>query len=211
MSEKQAESIRSRAPAAWSALAMAAIAVAVFALFRSSQVLSPAVKSWSPNVPVGFEQGPSLHGEPAIGAGGGEVVVAWVDSRDSVPDIYARGLKGGLPASDRRVSDPGPHFDAHDDTAPAIVVGPGGRAYAVYTDGDAVLLARYDIASGRWVSHTQVTPSGLPWYARPNAPDLASDGNDNLIVVWEDYRNADPSDPAILALISTRRAAKAAP
>jgi hypothetical protein len=176
---------------------LGATALAAGALFQLSDRPAAPGKAWTPNLPVTGSLGPSLRSAPSLGAGGGRVMLAWTDSRNTIPDIYSREIVAGddAGATERRLSDPAPRFDPLPDDASAMAVEPSGRAVAAYTDGENVMLARYDASARAWVSHTLVTPGNLPWFARPMYPTLASDGSGAILVAWEDYRNADPSNP----------------
>ena len=187
---RRSSALRAGAPVV--ALSLMAI-LAFVILLRTPHEAAPGA-SVSPNIPVTGDEGVTVQSDPSIGVGNGRVVVAWTDSRATLPDVYARVI--GSPQGDRRVSDPGPHYDTDRDHTPAVLVQPDGRAFAAFTRNGAIALARYDPAAGQWVSHTNVTPGGLPWYAQATYPALAGDGQGNLIVVWQDFRNADQGNPS---------------
>lgn len=158
-------------------------------------------RTWSAITPLDADPTPVLQSEPAVavnGAVGSEVtVVAWTDSRNAAPDVYAAVFASGSKIGDRRVSNIGPHFEVQRAHGSAVAVEPSGRAFAVYSDGRNVHLVRYDVGSGQWLSRTQVTAGLSEWWMLARYPHIASDGNGNLVIAWEDFRNADPNNGGV--------------
>lgn len=146
---------------------------------------------WSPATPISTEPAPALQSAPAIAMSGGAAVVAWTDSRNAIPDIYAATYANGNKVGERRVSNIGPHFDAQRAHGASVAVEPSGRAFAVFSDGQDIHLVRYDVASGQWLSRTRVTSGLDQWWAVARYPQVASDGNGSLVIAWEDFRNTD--------------------
>jgi hypothetical protein len=147
-------------------------------------------RTWSPATPISNDAAPALQSEPSIAINGNTAFVAWTDSRNAIPDIYAAAFVDGAKQPDRRVTNIGPQFDAQRAHGASITVEPSGRAFAVYSDGQDIYLARYDVASGQWLSRTQVTSGLDQWWAVARYPQIASDGSGNLVIAWEDFRNA---------------------
>jgi hypothetical protein len=148
-----------------------------------------ALRIWSPNVPISSEALAALQSEPAIGVSGNTTFLAWTDSRNSVPDIYTNVTTNDTRASDKRVTNSTPNMHLEAGFHPSLVVEPSGRAFVVYAETQRIMMARYDIASSRWVSRTMVNASDQ-WEHVARYPSIGSDGNGNLVVVWEDFRNA---------------------
>jgi hypothetical protein len=146
-------------------------------------------RTWSPSVPMTVDNAPSAQSEPAIASTGNHVVVVWTDSRNAAPDIYASVMLNGNKPSDSRVSNIGPNFDTQRAFGASVTIEPDGRAFAAYSDGADVYLVRYDLASGQWLSRTRVNDDTHEWYQVARYPSLSSDGNGNVFIAWEDYRN----------------------
>ncbi len=147
-------------------------------------------RTWSPVRPISVESTPALQSAPAVAASGSIAFVAWTDSRNAVPDIYAARLVNGNKASELRVTNLGPHFDALRAHGASVFVEPSGRAFIAYSDGENIFLARYEVSAGQWLSHTQVTSGLDEWHQIARNPQIAGDGTGNLVIVWEDFRNA---------------------
>ncbi|BCX03191.1 MAG: hypothetical protein KatS3mg053_1129 [Candidatus Roseilinea sp.] len=163
-----------------------------------AQEFAPQVvvaRTWSSVKPISVEGVPALQSAPAVGASGNVAFVAWTDSRNAIPDIYAARLVNGNKVSESRVTNLGPHFEALRAHGASVFVEPSGRAFIAYSDGKDIFLARYEVSAGQWLSHTQVTSGLNEWHQIARNPQVVGDGMGNLIVVWEDFRNAtDESD-----------------
>lgn len=150
---------------------------------------APLAREWSPNVPVAALSAPALQSQPAIGINGASAVIAYTDSRNSAPDIYANVFSGATQAPDTRVSNLAPGINTDPSGHAAVAVDASGQAYIAYSDFEQIVLARFEPGSNTWFSRTLVSAgSGRSAVAR--APSMASDGNGVLLIVWEDYRNA---------------------
>ncbi|MCS6849427.1 MAG: hypothetical protein RMN52_17135 [Anaerolineae bacterium] len=146
-------------------------------------------RTWSAAKPIIVESTPALQSAPAIGISGDVAFVAWTDSRNAIPDIYAARLVNGSKVAESRVTNLGPHFEALRAHGASVFVEPSGRAFITYSDGKNIFLARYDVSAGRWLSHTQVTSGLNEWHQIARHPQIAGDGAGNLVIVWEDFRN----------------------
>lgn len=152
---------------------------------------------WSPSVPLATESLPSVQSEPSIGMSGNHTFVVWTDSRNTSPDIYASTMLNGAKPADSRVTNIGPWFDTQHAFGASVTVEPSGRAFAAYSDGEEIFVARYDVTSGQWLSRTQVTSGLNDWQQVAKYPAIASDGSGNLVIVWEDFRNADQANNSV--------------
>lgn len=154
----------------------------------------PLAPGWTEPIPLAPDGRPSLQSEPAVAIAGDRTVVGWVDSRNAVTDLYAMAWAGEQAGAETRVTHLSPHFDAGSSFQPAFAVEPGGRAFAVYADGEQIQLVRYDPAAGDWSDPAQVTQGLEGWHAVARAPQIVTDGAGNLVVAWEDYRNDVPDN-----------------
>jgi hypothetical protein len=119
-----------------------------------------------------------------------------------MPDIFASLYNGSTTTqSNARITGPtdtnenldGPS-DPKNDSSSSAVVESNGRAFVAYSTQDDIVLARREIsgsAAGTWVSRTAMSLGNEAWYADARSPSLVSTGGngDNLVVVWQDYRN----------------------
>lgn len=151
-------------------------------------------RKWSLALPLTTEAAPALQSEPAIAMNGLFTAIAWTDSRNTSPDIYAAVIGNNGNTANKRVTNIGPEFETQRAFGAAITVEPNGRAFAAYSDGENIFIARYDVASGQWLSRTRVTSGLNDWYQVARYPSIASDGNGNLVVAWEDFRNNNPDN-----------------
>lgn len=150
---------------------------------------APLAREWSPNVQVAALSAPALQSQPAIGVNGDHTVIAYTDSRNSAPDIYASVFSGGTQLADNRVSNLNPGITTDPSGHAAVAVEASGRAFVAYSDFEQIVLARYEPDSNTWFSRTLVS-SNTGWTGVARAPSMASDGNGVLLIAWEDYRNA---------------------
>lgn len=169
--------------------ALLAFACAVALMPRASAAPdAPEARQWSPSAPMAPVSAPSLQSEPSVALRGSRALVAYTDSRNSAPDVYASIYDGGTRAADSRVSNLAPDLADSPAAQGSAVIEASGRAFVAYSDGEQIWLARYDVAGNSWLSRTQVSPTGA-WNDIARAPSLAGDGNGALIVTWEDFRN----------------------
>jgi hypothetical protein len=150
-------------------------------------------RAWSPATPLTTETAPALQSEPAIAMSGAYTAIAWTDSRNTSPDIYAAVMNSNNTAN-KRVTNIGPAFETQRAFGASVAVEPSGRAFAAYSDGQNIFIARHDVATGQWLSRTQVTSGLNDWYQVARYPALATDGNGNLVIAWEDFRNNNPNN-----------------
>jgi hypothetical protein len=177
-------------------LTLAALPLAALAQAEKPE----APQAWSANVPLLGDLGVSVQSQPAIamaGVGpGANVLVSWTDERNTVPDIFASVYSNnavaqsnvrvtGRTEANENLDGPG---DPRDDSSSSAIVESSGRAFVAYSTVQDIVLARRDVA-GTWVSRTEMSLNNDVWYAHARAPSLASTGGDNLVVVWQDYRN----------------------
>ena len=120
--------------------------------------------------------------------------IGWTDSRNAAPDLYTLLWSGEQPQGEVRATNLTPTFDPQRAFGPAVTLEPSGRAFAVYADGEQIHLVRYDPVGRRWSAPTQVTQGLEGWHAVARYPQVASNGAGDLVVVWEDFRNADPEN-----------------
>lgn len=163
---------------------------------------APLAREWSPNVQVAALVAPALQSQPSIGVNGANTVIAFTDSRNSAPDIYASVFNGDAQTADNRVSNISPGITSDPSGHAAVSVDASGRAYVAYSDFEKIVLARYEPGSNTWFSRTLVN-TGSSWTGVARAPSMASDGNGVLLIAWEDFRNA--TDEARTADIYARK------
>jgi hypothetical protein len=170
------------------------VAVAASASLIASVVLTAArqqsenARTWSPAVPVAPITDASLQSGPSLSIAGDAIGLAFTDSRNSAPDVYANVTRAGTRASDARVSNATPTEYLRPGSQGVIAVEASGRAFVAFVDNERLKLARYDVAANSWLSNTTVSPPGQ-WWQSVSAPSIASNGNGGLIIAWEDFRN----------------------
>ena len=163
-----------------------------------------APTAWSANVPLFGDLGVSVQGQPALAMAGATVMVSWTDERNTMPDIftsvYSNGVVAqgntritGATASNDTLDGPS---DPKNDSASSAIVESSGRAFVAYSTQDDIVLARREssgVGAGTWVSRTEMSFGSDVWYADARSPSLVGNvGNaDNLVVVWQDFRNRD--------------------
>jgi hypothetical protein len=177
------------------------LTLAALPLVALAQTENPeAPQAWGANVPLFGDLGVSVQSQPALAMAGANVLVSWTDERNTMPDIFTSLYSNNAMAqSNARITGPtagdanldGPS-NPKNDSASSAVVESSGRAFVAYSTEDDIVLARRDIA-GTWVSRTEMSLGSDAWYADARSPSLVStSGNgDNLVVVWQDYRNRD--------------------
>lgn len=172
----------------WKVLSAAVVLVLVTLLTAPART---AVLGWTPNQRLFGSLGPSVQSEPSIGLGGSggtAWLVAWTDERNSVPDVYVNAATGATPlVANQRASDLS--GDAPEiDTSSAVLMDADGTAYIVYSTRQSVYMAKRR-PSGTVVSPTLASGERVTWNADAREPSAAGDGNGNLVVVWQDYRD----------------------
>ena len=174
-------------------LALAGLGAAAVAIATGARPAATDVRNWSASVPVAPFVEPSLQSGPSIAVRGDKSALAFTDSRNSGPDIYANVTTGSARAIDTRISNSAPRDVLRAATMPAVTVETSGRAFAAFVENSRIYLARYDIASNSWLSRTQVSPTG-EWYQTASAPSIAGNGSGALLIAWEDYRGTTDDD-----------------
>ena len=154
-----------------------------------AQHLAPnASRAWSPNQRVFDDLGISVQSEPAIATNGGQVLIAWTDERNTQPDIYANVSSGNTIAqANIRVTDEREHGVTFDN-APDTYIEANGRAFAVYSTQDDIVLARREVGDTEWLSRTLMSVGNETWYGDARRPSIGVNGN-TAVVIWQDYRN----------------------
>ncbi len=151
---------------------------------------APEERQWSALAPVAPPGAPSLQSAPSLSLAGDKALLAFTDSRNSAPDVYANLSNGGARDADRRVTNPTAGVNVRAHGFAAGVVEASGAAYLAYADDQKVYLARHDASTGLWYSRTLVSPGGSqPWSSSARTPHMAGNGAGSVIVVWEDFRN----------------------
>jgi hypothetical protein len=164
---------------------------------RSTQATpagQPPLPLWTAPSPVTQDGWPALQSEPVIATAGEHTLIGWIDSRNAAPDLYTAFWKNDQASAEARATNLTPHFDLQRPLGAAVAVEANGRAFAVYSDGEQIRLLRYDPAGARWSAPVQVTRGLSEWHAVARYPQIVTDGAGDLIIVWEDYRNANPAD-----------------
>ena len=179
------------------ALLVLALPLAVLAQGETPE----APTAWSANVPLFGDLGVSVQSQPALAMAGANVLVSWTDERNTMPDIFisvysnsvvAQGNTRitGATASNDRLDGPS---EPKNDSASSAIVESSGRAFVAYSTQDDIVLARREgsgVAVGTWVSRTEISLGNDSWYADARSPSLIGNA-DNLVVVWQDFRNRD--------------------
>ena len=152
---------------------------------------------WSANTRLFGDLGPSSQGEPVVALNGNTSLVAWTDERNSLPDIYAKvgGSAQSPDAAEKRIT--GPLSDdqwmdtavsPRPDTSASAQVEANGRAFVAYSTHASIVLARRE-PNGSWLSRTLMTEDRGTWYADAREPSLIANGGNDIVAVWQDYRN----------------------
>lgn len=129
--------------------------------------------------------------ETAAVADSGNVFVAWADTRDAEKHIYLQKMfYSGTSYSNSWASDV-KIVDKANASAPALAVLPDGSLYVAWSDnrsGDSdVYLQEINTADGSAVGGELTVSHGSAGTSQNN-PDIASDQEGSLYVVWEDNR-----------------------
>lgn len=171
------------------AIPVTLLALAVVAVCATP--VSTAIEGWSINTRLFASQGATLQSDPAMavgGAGGNAMLITWTDERNSAPDIYANTWTGVTPVvANQRASDLD-NADPQQDSSSAAALDADGRAFIAYTTLQNVMLARRE-NSGAIISVTQVSGEPANWSAHARHPALVSNGNADLVVVWQSFAN----------------------
>lgn len=165
------------------------VVVVLLAAFVPRSVLRAATDAphaWAANQRLFGDLGVSVQSEPAIAAANGQSITIWTDERNTQPDIYAKASNS---SADEQVSDEQERGMRYDN-APDVVIDAAGRAFAVYSTQDDIVLARRDAGSTQWLSRTLMSVGNETWYSDARRPALVLAGN-TLVVVWQDYRARD--------------------
>jgi hypothetical protein len=157
------------------------------AVLRTTSTIS----GWTTPVPLLVDPRPALQSEPSIALAGDHTVISWADSRNAAPDLYTLFLHNDQPADAIRATNLAPNLDTQPAAGAAVVIEASGRAFAVYTDGEQIYLVRYDANNNGWSQPLLVRQAPDAWHGVARYPHLATDGAGDLIIVWEDFRNAD--------------------
>ena len=148
-------------------------------------------------MPLFGDLGVSVQSQPALAMAGANVLVSWTDERNTMPDIFASVYSNGAAAqsnaritgrTDKNENLDGPS-DPKNDSSSSAVIESGGRAFVAYSTEDDIVLARREgsgVEAGTWVSRTEMS---LNNDARSPSLVSTSGNGDNLVVVWQDYRN----------------------
>ncbi|MCX7940119.1 MAG: glycoside hydrolase [Thermoflexales bacterium] len=171
-------------------------------LFQPHNALQAFVAAqWTPLEPIDIDLRPSLQSAPVVAAlTSGDAFVAWMDSRNALPDVYGTRWSQG-PAGETRVAHRHPHF-AVSGLRHVAVAGEHNRVFVAWADEAQIYLARGDLDSSAWTSPTVVVTS-TQWEHIAIQPKLAADGNGDILVVWIDFRES--SGRARLGDIYARR------
>lgn len=177
-------------PAITSALALAIVSAA-----RPADAHPAGIKQWSGDTPLAPLSSPALQSAPGLAMTGSVSLLAYTDSRNSAPDIYAGRWNSSVKAPDQRVSNQGPALQSRASAQASPVIEADGRAFVAFSDSDRVVLARQDAGSAPWAKQIFVSADGQ-WSAVARNPDMAGDGAGGLVIAWEDYRNTTESNRA---------------
>lgn len=177
----------------------AVIVLVVFAWWQgrslnAAPLAQNSLPAWGAPAPVTVDEWPPLQSEPSVALAGERTLVAWLDSRNAVPDLYSVMWNGEQAVAEARATNLTPHFDVQRPFGASATVEASGRAFAVYADEQQVRLVRYNPSTNRWSAPIQVTQGLEDWIAVARYPQIVGDGSGALVVVWEDYRNLDWSD-----------------
>ncbi len=156
----------------------------------------PSGPGWTPAQPLALDSRPSLQSEAALALAGPYTLIGWSDTRDNASGLYTLFWEEEEVGEEQPARAQRPTFETAMAQTPAVVVESSGRAFAVYADETQIYLLRYDPAIGRWSAPVQVTRGLEEWHAVARAPQLATDGDGALVVVWEDDRNSG-SEPGL--------------
>ncbi|UCG70651.1 MAG: exo-alpha-sialidase [Thermoplasmata archaeon] len=159
---------------------------------------SPYIKGDSPfssNVEVSDDPGSSSQNEPSLGvAPSGDLYVAWEDHRNGDWDIFfANSTDGGATWSSTDVMIN--TNTTNDQRLPSLAVGSNGVIYVVWQDARNgsdldIFFSRSSDGGATWLDpeiRVNIDTSGLT----QSKPDIAVDSNNDIYVVWQDFRSSD--------------------
>lgn len=178
----------------WPLILVTLIAFAFWQSLSAAPIEQGSLPVWGAATPVTVDDRPSLQSEPSVALAGEQTLVAWIDSRNAVPDLYTALWHDGQAAVEARATNLTPHFDVQRPFGAAAIVEASGRAFAVFADEQQVYLVRYNAATNRWSAPIQVTQGLDDWTAVARFPQIAGNGAGDLVIVWEDFRNLDWRD-----------------
>jgi len=157
---------------------------------------SPLAFEWTPLTPIGVDARPTLQSEPAVAVSDNASLIAWTDSRNAMPDLYAVYLPNPTAQQELRVTNRTPHFSGQAARNPAVVI-ENNRAFFAWATAQHLFVSRLDLATTLWTSRTQVT-SFSAWEQTADQPRMAGNGSGQLTLVWTDFRalsgNSRPGD-----------------
>ncbi|MCS7056241.1 MAG: glycoside hydrolase [Thermoflexales bacterium] len=147
---------------------------------------APLAFEWTALTPIGLDNRATLQSEPALGLSGDVAVVAWTDSRNALPDVYAIRVSSSALQQEWRVTNRTPHFSAQSAKNPAVAV-EHDRAFVAWSDVQHIFVARFSLTTTAATSRTQVT-NFSQWGIVAYRPRIASNGAGQLNLVWADFR-----------------------
>lgn len=149
---------------------------------------------WTPAAPMAPDDRPTLQSDPTIALAGERTLIGWIDSRNAAPDLYTTFWSNDQADAEVRATNLTPLFHTQSTSGAAVTVEASGRAFATYSNGEQIYLVRYDPVSRRWSAPVQVTHGLTEWHTVARYPQIASNGSGDLVLVWEDFRNATPDN-----------------
>ncbi len=169
------------------AIALAGLSLASAAAPLQAGPNAPLAFEWTPLTPIAPDGRATLQSEPAVALSGDASMVAWTDSRNAIPDLYAAYLPNATTSQELRVTHRAPHFVVQAARNPAVLL-ESNRAFFAWSGQQHIFVSRFDLSSASWTSRTQVTTfSG--WNRTAHRPRLAGNGSGQLNLVWVDLRN----------------------
>jgi hypothetical protein len=124
--------------------------------------------------------------------GSGGVIIAWQDSRNGTYDIYAQRIDIATGTPQWSVDGVAVCATSGDQTSPMLVPDGAGGAVITWQDdrngNDNIYAQRISMSAGS----SQWTSGGVPVCTaamEQRSPRIIADGEGNMIVSWEDFRN----------------------